>query len=117
MILRDHTTPASQQARLSGRSRSAVDGLPRPPSADDRALMRRIDQIHLEHPFMGSCQIARVLCRQSLDVGRLHGRTLMRKMGLPAQASQSGTSQRHPGHKMIFSDLLRMLAIARSNPV
>jgi len=66
---------------------------------------------------MGSCQIARVLRRQSRDVDQLHGRTLMRKMGLPAQASQSGTSQRRPGHKKIFSDLLRMLAIVRSNPV
>ena len=116
MTCRNHPIPITQQARLLGISRSAVYYLPRPPSADDLALMRRIDEIHLEHPFMGSRQIVRVLRRQGLDVGRLHVRTLMQKMGLHALAPQPGTSQRHPGHK-IFPYLLRTLVIVRSNQV
>jgi len=116
MTCRNHPIPITQQARLLGMSRSAVYYLPRPPSADDLALMRRIDEIHLENPFMGSRQIVRVLRRQGLDVGRLHVRTLMRKMGLHALAPQPGTSKRHPGHK-IFPYLLRTLAIVRSNQV
>ncbi|OYV36781.1 MAG: hypothetical protein B7Z83_05690 [Thiomonas sp. 20-64-5] len=50
--------------------------------------MRRIDEIHLEHPFMGSRQIVRVLRRRGLDVGRLHVRTLMQKMSLHVLAPQ-----------------------------
>ena len=108
MICRDRPVSITQQARLLGMSRSAVYYLPRPPSAADLALMRRIDEIHLEHPFMGSRQIVRVLRREGLQVGRLHVRTLMRKMGLHALAPQPGTSQRHPGHK-VFPYLLRAL--------
>ena len=116
MIDRHHPIPITQQARLLGMSRGAVYYLPRPPSAADLALMRRIDEIHLEHPFMGSRQIVRVLQRQGLDVGRLHVRTLMHKMGIHALAPQPGTSTRHPGHK-VFPYLLRTLAIVRSNQV
>lgn len=116
MTCRDHPIPITQQARLLGMSRSAVYYLPRPPSAADLALMRRIDALHLEHPFIGSRQIVRVLRREGLQVGRLHVRTLMKKMGIHALAPQPGTSQRHPGHK-IFPYLLRTLAIVRSNQV
>lgn len=65
---------------------------------------------------MGSRQIVCVLRREGLQVGRLHVRTLMKKMGLHALAPQPGTSQRHPGHK-VFPYLLRTLAIVRSNQV
>lgn len=116
MINRDHPIAIAQQARLLGMSRSAVYYLPQPPSAVDLALMRRIDEIHLEHPFMGSRQIVRVLRREGLQVGRLHVRTLMKKMGIHALAPLPGTSQRHPGHK-VFPYLLRTLAIVRSNQV
>ncbi len=101
---------------MLGISRGAVYYLPRPPSAADLALMRRIDEIHLEYPFMGSRQIVRHLRREGLQVGRLHVRTLMQKMGIHALAPQPGTSQRHPGHK-VFPYLLRTLAIMRSNQV
>ena len=47
MICRDHPMSITQQAHLLGMSRSAVYDLPRPPSAADLALMRRIDEIHL----------------------------------------------------------------------
>lgn len=114
MTCRDHHIPIAQQARLLGISRGAVYDLPGPPSAVDLALMRRIDELHLEHSFMGSRQIVRVLRREGLQVGRLHVRTLMKKMGLHALAPQPGTSQRHPGHK-VFAYLLRTLAIVRSN--
>ena len=116
MICRDHPIPIAQQARLLGMSRGAVYYLPRPPSAADLALMRRIDALHLEYPFMGTRQLCRQLAREGIQAGRLHVRTLMRKMGIHALAPQPGTSQSHPGHK-VFPYLLRTLTIARSNQV
>lgn len=116
MMDRSHSLKISEQARLLEMSRGAVYDLPRPPSAADLALMRRIDALHLEYPFMGTRQLCRQLAREGIQAGRLHVRTLMRKMGIHALAPQPGTSQRHPGHK-VFPYLLRTLTIARSNQV
>ena len=54
MIDRDHALPITRQASLLGMSRGAVYYLPRPTGVADLALMRRIDELHLEHPFMGA---------------------------------------------------------------
>jgi putative transposase len=78
--------------------------------------MNAIDELHLDFPFMGSRQLTRALGRRGLTVGRLHVRTLMRKMGISAIAPQPGTSQRNPRHKT-FPYLLRKLTINRSNQV
>ena len=90
--------------------------LPRPVSDADLALMRRIDQMHLEHPFMGARMLRDQLARQGIGVGRRHVATLMRRMGIQALAPQPGTSRRNPGHK-IYPYLLRKLAITRANQV
>jgi putative transposase len=39
--------------------------------------MRRIDELHLEHPFMGARMLRRQLQRQGIHVGRRHMGTLM----------------------------------------
>ena len=78
--------------------------------------MNAIDQLHLEYPFMGSRQLRRQLKGRGFQVGRLHVRTLMLKMGITAIAPQPGTSQRNPQHK-VFHYLLRKLVIHRSNQV
>ena len=116
MIDRDHTLPITRQAQLLGISRGAVYYLPRSISEADEALMRRIDELHLEYPFMGARMLRRQLQRQGVLVGRRHIGTLMQRMGIQALAPQPGTSQRAPGHK-IYPYLLRQLAIARSNQV
>ena len=116
MIDREHDLPITRQAQLLGMSRGAVYYLPRATSAADLALMRRIDELHLEHPFMGARMLRRQLQREGLCVGRRHVATLMQRMGVEALAPQPGTSQREPGHK-IYPYLLRKLAIARSNQV
>lgn len=56
MIDRDPALPITRQAQLLGMSRGAVYYLPRPTSAADLALMRRIGELHLEYPFMGERQ-------------------------------------------------------------
>jgi len=116
MIDRDHALPITRQAQLLGISRGAVYYLPRAISEADLALMRRIDELHLEHPFMGARMLRRQLAREDVHVGRRHIATLMCRMGIEALAPQPGTSQRAPGHK-IYPYLLRKLAIERSNQV
>ena len=54
MIDRDHDLPISRQAEALGVSRSAVYYKPRPTSAADLQIMRRIDELHLDYPFAGS---------------------------------------------------------------
>ena len=47
MIDRTHDLPITQQAKSLGISRGSVYYLPRPVSAADLAIMRRIDELHL----------------------------------------------------------------------
>ena len=116
MIDRQHQLPITRQAELLGMSRSSVYYLPRPVSQADLTLMRYIDELHLEHPFMGARMLRRMLVRQGLKVGRRHVGTLMQRMGIEALCPQPGTSKAHPGHK-IYPYLLRRLAITQSNQV
>jgi len=116
MIDRDHKLSITRQASLLNISRSSVYYLPQPVSPADLALMRRIDELHLEHPFMGARMLRDQLNRQGIAVGRRHVRTLMLRMGIDALAPQPGTSRATPGHK-VYPYLLRKLAITRSNQV
>lgn len=90
--------------------------LPRPVSAADLALMRKLDELHLEHPFMGARMLRDQLYRDGVKVGRRHITTLMQRMGIAALTPQPGTSKRAPGHK-IYPYLLRRLAVTRANQV
>jgi len=116
MIDRDHDLSITRQAELLNISRGTVYYLPRPVSPADLALMRRIDELHLEHPFMGARMLRDQLARQGISVGRRHIGTLMRGMGIAALAPQPGTSKATPGNK-IYPYLLRRLPITYSNQV
>jgi putative transposase len=116
MIDRDHQLSLTRQASLLNISRGTVYYLPRPVSPADLALMRRLDEQHLEHPFMGARMLRDQLARQGIHAGRRHIRTLMLRMGIEALAPQPGTSKRAPGHK-IYPYLLRQLTINHANQV
>ena len=117
MIDRQHKLPIVSQARLLNISRGTVYYLPRPVSAADLRLMRHMDELHLKYPFMGARQLSRQLLREAgIQVGRLHVRTLMIRMGMEALCPQPGTSKRHPAHK-VYPYLLRNLLITRANQV
>ena len=116
MIDRDHELPIARQAKLLKLSRGSVYYLPKPTSAADLALMRRIDELHLKHPFMGARMLRDQLAREDIHTGRRHIGTLMRRMGIEALAPQPGTSKAAPGHK-IYPYLLRKLSIERANQV
>jgi len=116
MIDRNHKLSITRQASLLNISRGMVYYLPRPVGPADLVLMRKIDELHLEHPFMGARMLRDQLARQGIHAGRRHIRTLMLRMGIEALAPQPGTSQAAPGHK-IYPYLLRKLAINRANQV
>ena len=94
-------------------SRGSVYYLPKPVSEADLALMRRIDELHLKHPFMGARMLRDQLAREDIHVGRRHIGTLMRRMGIEALAPQPGTSKAALGNK-IYPYLLRKLDINRA---
>jgi len=116
MIDRNEPLSVTRQAQLLGISRGSLYYLPRPVSEADLALMRRLDELHLEHPFMGARMLRDQLQREGIKVGRKHVTTLMQRMGIAALAPQPGTSKRAPGHK-IYPYLLRKLPITRANQV
>jgi putative transposase len=116
MIDRTDPLPVGKQAKLLGISRGTVYYLPRATSQVDLALMRQIDQLHLEYPFMGQRMLVRQLARQGVQVGRLHVRTLMQRMGICAMAPQPGTSRPGPGHR-IYPYLLRNVRVTQANHV
>ena len=84
--------------------------------ADDLALMRRIDELHLELPFYGSRRMTFELNKEGRGVNRKRVQRLMRVMGIEALVPRPGTSKPAPGHK-IYPYLLRGLAIAEPNHV
>jgi putative transposase len=90
--------------------------LPKPVSPADLALMRRIDALHLEHPFAGARMLRDLLSQDGVRVGRKHVRTLMRRMGIEALYRKPNTSKKHPAHP-IYPYLLRGLAIDGPNQV
>lgn len=116
MIDREHGLPLIRQATLVGLSRGAIYYEPRPLPERDLVLMRRIDRLHLEHPFAGSRMPRDLLQQDGYSVGRKHVATLMRRMGIEALYRKKNTSRPHPEHA-VYSYLLRHLTIDRPNQV
>ncbi len=114
MIDRDHDLPISRQAKVLGVSRGSVYYLPRPVSPADLAIMRRMDELHLEFPFAGSRMLRDLLNQEGIEIGRRHVATLMKRMGIEAIYRRPNTSKPAPGHK-IYPYLLRGVTIERPN--
>ncbi len=64
MIDRTHPLPVVQQCQLLGVARSTAYYEPRPVSNTALALMRRIDELHLQYPFAGARMLRDVLRRE-----------------------------------------------------
>jgi putative transposase len=116
MIDRAHALPVSRQVQLVGIARSSAYYQPRPVSETDLKLMRRLDELHLEFPFAGARMLVRLLKRESVQVGRKHVGTLMKRIGIEALYCKPNTSRRHAKHK-IWPYLLRGMTINRANQV
>jgi putative transposase len=116
MIDCHHDLSIAKQAKALGISRGSVYYLPRPVPAADLAIMRRMDELHLEFPFAGSRMLRDLLNREGTRIGRRHVATLMKRMSIEALYRKPNTSKPAPGHK-VYPYLLRGVTIDRPNQV
>lgn len=116
MIDRTHDLPVVRQCRILQLARSSAYYTPVPTSPADLALMRRIDELHLDYPFAGSRMLRDLLKQEGHAIGRKHVQSLMKKMGIEALYRKPNTSRRHAAHP-IYPYLLRHLTIDRPNQV
>jgi len=116
MIDRDHELPVTRQAALLKLSRSSLYYRPRPVAPADLAVMRRIDELHLDYPFAGSRMLRDLLRGEGVDIGRGRVATMMTRMGIEALYRRPNTSKPAPGHK-IYPYLLRSMAVDRPDQV
>ena len=116
MIDRNHDLPVVRQCQILALARSTAYYTPKPTSTEELALMRRMDELHLEFPFAGSRMLRDLLRNEGQPVGRKRIRRLMRQMGIEALYRKPNTSRRHAAHP-IYPYLLRNLSIERPNHV
>ena len=116
MIDKAHDLPVVRPCQILERSRSSVYYRPMPVSDETLRLMRRIDELHMAHPFYGSRKLKVLLRREGFDIGRRHVRTLMGKMGIEALYRKPRLSVPGDGHR-IYPYLLRDMTIDRPNQV
>ena len=116
MIDRSHDLPIAKQAKALGISRGSIYYLPRPVSAADLAVMRRMDELHLDCPFAGSRMLRDLLHAEGVKIGRRHVSTLMKRMGIEAIYRKPNTSKPARGHK-IYPYLLGKMQVIRPNQV
>lgn len=123
MIDKAHDLPVVRQVQLLELTRSSIYYQPQPTSETDLRLMRRIDQLHLEHPFAGarmlrdtSVTLEVMLKLEGHEIGRKHVGTLMKKLDIQAIYRKANTSRRNQAHR-IYPYLLRDLPVDRPNQV
>jgi len=116
MIQRAHGLSIKRQAQLLDISRGTAYYVSRGVSEADEQLMKRIDALHLEHPFAGSRMLCAMLGREGFRVGRKHVSTLMARMGIEALYRKPKTTKKHPGHT-IYPYRLKGMKIEQANQV
>ena len=116
MIDRTHDLAVVRQCQLLALARSTAYYMPEPTSSEDLTLMRRIDELHLEHPFAGSRMLRDMLKLEGHQIGRKRVSRLMKKMGIEALYRKPNLSRRHDAHP-IYRYLLRNVKIDRPNQV
>ena len=114
MIAPEAGLSVSRQCALLGVARSRLYYRPRPESAGELELLKRLDRMFTDHPVYGSRRLQVALLREGISVGRRRVRRLMRKLGLWAVRPKRNTSKRHPGHK-VYPYLLRGKTIDQPN--
>src|SRR5205814_4894630 len=105
-----------RQCRLLGVARSGVYRPAAPANDNDLAVMRRLDELFTQWPFLGSRRMAMMLRENGFAINRKQVQRLMRKMGIAALSPKPRTTKPEPGHK-IFPYLLRNMTIDRPNQI
>ena len=96
MIDRNGDLPIIRQAGVLNISRGSVYYKPRPVPAQTLAIMRRIDELHLEYPFAGSRMLRDFLNREGVKICRERVKRLMDRMGVQAIYRRPNTSKPTP---------------------
>ena len=107
----------SRQCVLLGVSRSSLYYRPKGERAENLALMRRMDELHMDYPFYGSRQMMRHLRREGVTAGR-HLRRLMAVMGMEATYRRPRTSVANSEHRIFPSCCISPgMCGARTSPI
>ena len=114
MIHSDPPLPVTRRCELLEVARSTAYYRPGPVSLEDLALLRLIDEIHLELPFYGSRRIRDELETRGHPVNRKRVQRLMRQMGLAALYPKRRTSAPGRGHT-VYPYLLTGVSVERAN--
>lgn len=101
---------------LVGISRSGFYYEPVPETAENLALMRRLDELHLARPVYGSRRLTALLQRAGLAVNRKRVVRLLELMGVEAVYPKRSLSQPGEGHR-IYPYLLKGLEISGPDQV
>jgi putative transposase len=110
------TLTLSRQCALLDLPRSSYYYQPVGDSDQNLALMRRIDELHLEHPFYGVLRMRSELSTAEEPVNEKRIRRLMRKMGIEVLYPKPNLSKPCP-YSLKYPYLLRGLDICRPNQV
>ena len=116
MIKKDEQISMRRQCELLNVNRSSIYYKAVRQGPDELALMRRMDELHLKHPFFGSRGLTQLLKAEGYLVNRKRVQRLMRRMGLESLAPKPKTSKPSKDHP-VFPYLLRNLKITRPNQV
>lgn len=116
MIEPSHPLSVTRQCALLALPRSTYYHRPNATPQETLSLMRRIDELHLEHPWMGSRSLRDQLQRAGITISRDRVRRLMRIMGIHALYRKPRTTIPQQGHK-IYPYLLDSVVIERPNQV
>jgi putative transposase len=105
-----------RQSKMLGVNRNRLEKPPGKMSRGDTALVRLIDELHMEFPFYGQRQLCNELRKLGRNVGRSRIRRLMRIMGIEALCPKPSTSTPCSEHK-IYPYLLRNVEVTEVDQV
>ena len=111
-----HQISLLRQCELLDLSRSSYYYEPVPETEQNLALMRCIDELHLEHPYYGVLRMRAELSTDEVPLNEKRIRRLMRKMGIETLYCKPNLSKPCPWN-LKYPYLLRGLDICRANQV
>jgi len=118
MVDREAELPVARQCRLLKVTRSTLYYRPAPLPEDTLSVMRALDEIHLQYPFLGSRKLVIELAKRGLVVNRKRVQRLMGLMGIEAIYPKPRTTRPGfgAGHKL-YPHLLGGVEITRPDQV
>lgn len=105
-----------EQCRILGIHRSSYYYEAKSESKENLIIMRRMDELHLKHPNMGSRMLSDTLNLEGYAVNRKRIQRLMRLMGIEAIYPKKKLTTRNPEHE-VYPYLLRGKEVTFRNQV